>query len=77
MGSFHVRTDLALEARESISDADSAMRGVITEESYDEEQDIRVTRVEITTKNAAKALGKPVGIYITIEAPGMLDFQRI
>ena len=28
MGSFHVRTDLALEARESISDADSAMRGV-------------------------------------------------
>lgn len=73
MGSFHVRTDLALEARESISDADSAMRGVITEESYDEEQDIRVTRVEITTKNAAKALGKPVGIYITIEAPGMLE----
>ena len=28
MGSFQVRTDLALEARESISEADSTLRGV-------------------------------------------------
>lgn len=73
MGSFQVRTDLALEARESVSEADSTLRGVITEEEYDEEADIRVTRVEITTKNAAKALGKPMGVYITIEAPGMME----
>ncbi|MCH5269464.1 MAG: GPR endopeptidase [Lachnospiraceae bacterium] len=73
MGSFQVRTDLALEARESISEADSTLRGVIVEEDYDEEADVRVTRVEITTKNAAKALGKPMGVYITIEAPGMLE----
>lgn len=73
MGSFQVRTDLALEARESVSEADSTLRGVIMEESYDEEDDIRVTRVEITTKNASKALGKPMGVYITIEAPGMLE----
>lgn len=73
MGSFQARTDLALEARESISEADSTLRGVIMEESYDEEDDIRVTRVEITTKNAAKALGKPMGVYITIEAPRMLE----
>ena len=73
MGSFQARTDLALEARESISEADSALRGVIMEESYDEEDDIRVTRVEITTKNAAKMLGKPMGVYITIEVPRMLE----
>lgn len=73
MGSFQARTDLALEARESVSEADSTLRGVIMEESYDEEDDIRVTRVEITTKNAAKTLGKPMGIYITIEAPRMLE----
>lgn len=73
MGSFQVRTDLALEARESVSEADSTLRGVITEEEYDEEADVRVTRVEITTKNAAKALGKPMGVYITIEAPGMME----
>ena len=73
MGSFQARTDLALEARESISEADSTLRGVIMEETYNEEDDIRVTRVEITTKNAAKTLGKPMGVYITIEAPRMLE----
>lgn len=73
MGSFQARTDLALEARESISEADSTLRGVIMDETYNEEDDIRVTRVEITTKNAAKTLGKPMGVYITIEAPRMLE----
>lgn len=73
MGCFQVRTDLALEARESITEADSSLRGVKLEEEYDEEEDIRVTTVEITTKNGAKAMGKPMGTYITIEAPGMLE----
>ncbi len=73
MGCFQVRTDLALEARESITETDSSLRGVKLEEEYDEEEDIRVTTVEITTKNGAKAMGKPMGTYITIEAPGMLE----
>ena len=73
MGCFQVRTDLALEARESITDADSTLRGVKLEEDYDEETDIKVTKVEITTKNGAKAMGKPMGTYITIEAPNMLE----
>ena len=34
MGSFQVRTDLALEARESISEADSELHGVSVEEYY-------------------------------------------
>lgn len=73
MSCFQARTDLALEARESITDADSSLRGVRVEEEYDEEQDIRVTLVEITTKNGAKTMGKPMGTYITIEVPGMLE----
>lgn len=73
MGCFQVRTDLALEARESITEADSALHGVKVCEAYDEETDIKVTRVEITTKNGAKAMGKPMGNYVTIEAPAMLD----
>lgn len=73
MGCFQGRTDLALEARESITEADTTLRGVKLEEEYDEETDIRVTQVEITTKNGAKAMGKPMGTYITIEAPGMLE----
>ncbi len=73
MNCFQVRTDLALEARESISEADGSLHGVKVEENYDEETDIRVTRVEITTKNGARAMGKPMGTYVTIEAAGMLE----
>lgn len=73
MSCFQGRTDLALEAKESITEADGALRGVIVDETYNEETDITVTRVEITTRNAAKMMGKPMGIYITIEAPGMLE----
>lgn len=73
MSCFKARTDLALEARESITDADSSLRGVKMEEEYDEETDIRITKVEITTKNGARAMGKPMGTYITIEVPGMLE----
>ena len=73
MGNFQMRTDLALEARESISEADSKLRGVRVEERYHEEEDIHVTKVMIDTKNAAKAMGKPMGIYVTMEAPAMVE----
>ena len=73
MGNFQVRTDLALEARESISEADSELRGVRVEEYYKEQEDVRVTKVMIDTKNAAKAMGKPMGIYVTMEAPAMVE----
>lgn len=73
MSGFQVRTDLALEARESVSDADGQLRGVRVEEDYDEENDLKVTKVLIDTKNAAKTMGKPMGTYITIEAPAMLE----
>ncbi len=73
MGFFQMRTDLALEARESISEAESELRGVQVEEYYREEEDVRVTKVTIDTKNAAKAMGKPMGIYVTMEAPAMVE----
>ena len=43
------------------------------EENYDEENEIRVTKVIIETKNGAKAMGKPMGTYVTLEAPGMVE----
>ena len=70
---FQMRTDLALEAHESISEAESELRGVRVEECYHEEEDIRVTKVYIDTQNAAKAMGKPVGTYVTMEAPAMIE----
>lgn len=73
MSGFQVRTDLALEARESISEADSELRGVRVDEYYLEEDDIQVTKVMIDTKNAARAMGKPIGVYVTMEAPAMVE----
>jgi len=72
MSGFMIRTDLALEARECMEDGTEECRGVIVEEEYKEESEIRITRVEITTKNGAKAMGKPIGTYITLEAPAMV-----
>ena len=73
MSSFQVRTDLALEARESISETKNELHGVHVAEYKKDEEGICVTRVLIETKNAAKAMGKPIGMYITIEAPQMLE----
>lgn len=73
MSNFQVRTDLALEARESISEAESELRGVRVEEYYKEKEDVRVTKVMVDTKNAAKVMGKPVGTYVTMEAPAMVE----
>lgn len=73
MGSFQIRTDLALEARECIEETEGEIRGVRYEEYYDDKKDITVTKVMIDTKNGAKAMGKPIGTYVTMEAPGMLE----
>ncbi len=71
MGSFMIRTDLALEAKESVEDGAEKLRGVFVEEVCDEKNEIKVTKVKIESKNSAKILGKPIGTYITIEAPAM------
>lgn len=68
---FRVRTDLAVEAKESFTEDNVEIRGVKIEENYDEKTDITVTRVVIETKNGAKAMGKPMGVYVTLEAPNM------
>ena len=72
MEQFQVRTDLALEARERFEE-DVEIRGVAVEERYDEKHDIRITKVCIESENGAKAMGKPVGVYITLEAPKLSD----
>ena len=73
MAYFQARTDLALEAREYIEDANGELRGIVVEEYESEENGIYVTKVQITTKNGARMLGKPMGTYITLEIPGLCD----
>ena len=67
---YCVRTDLALEEKERFESDDVEISGVVLEEEYDEEREIRTTRVVIETENGAAAMGKPVGTYLTLEAPG-------
>ena len=64
------RTDLALEAREMLSrQVNESIPGVQIETEKDEE--LVITRVNITTPQAEKMMGKVQGRYITIEAPGL------
>ena len=71
MEKFQVRTDLALEARERFEEDHVEVPGVKIEERYRQETDIRITRVVIETENGSKIMGKPRGVYVTLEAPGM------
>lgn len=73
MSNIQVRTDLALEAKESIDNADDRMNGVHMDEYYLEKEDIHVTKVVIESKNAAKLMGKPMGKYVTMEAPALIE----
>lgn len=66
MSQIRVRTDLAVEARDYIMDADEELRGIRVEEVS--EGDVHTTTVYIESKNASKAMGKPMGTYITVEA---------
>ena len=73
MSCFQVRTDLALEARESIGRAEEELPGIRVEEYDKEEIQVHVTKVVISSKNGAKAMQKPMGNYITLEAPAMQE----
>ena len=66
---YSVRTDLALEEKERFESDNVEIPGVVLEEDYDEEREIRVTRVQIETENGAKAMGKPVGSYLPPDTP--------
>ena len=68
---YRIRTDLALEQKERFAADNVEVPGVILDETYDEEREIRVTTVKIETENGAKIMGKPVGTYITMEAPDL------
>ena len=68
MGSYRIRTDLALETTERFSEEKVEIRGVEIHEDYDSEKDIKTTVVKIKTENGARAMGRPQGTYITMEA---------
>lgn len=74
-----VRTDLTLEAHELIKekaareDASQGQNtpGVEVESAGTDE--IKITRVRVTSPTGEAAIGKPMGNYITLEVPGLRD----
>ena len=68
---YSIRTDLAMEQRERFEADNIEIQGVTLEEEYDEEKEIRITTVRIETENGAKMMKKPVGTYVTFEAPNL------
>ena len=71
MEHFPIRTDLALETRERMESEQEELRGVTCEKIYDEKRNVTITKVKIETENGAKMIGKPIGTYVTLEAPDM------
>lgn len=66
---YNFRTDLASERRDLYRKANSVENEVKGIESEKEEinQNISVERVKITNEEGEKAIGKPIGNYITID----------
>ena len=68
---YNIHTDLALEDKERFESDNVEISGVSVDEVYNEEKEIQITTVKILTENGAKIMRKPVGTYITMEAPNM------
>ena len=67
---YQIRTDLALETQEKMQEEKVELKGVrFKEETI--HKNLTVSTVVIETENGAKAMEKPKGTYITIEARDM------
>ena len=66
---YNFRTDLASERRDIYQKANNVEDQIDGIESEKEEinEDIKIERVKITNENGEKAIGKPIGDYITID----------
>lgn len=66
---YNFRTDLASERRDIYQKANNLSNEIEGIESTKEEinENIKVERVKITNENGEKAIGKPMGNYITID----------
>ena len=70
---YNFRTDLASERRDIYNKANKLENDIDGIESEKEEinENIKVERVKITNENGEKAIGKPMGNYITIDVKNL------
>lgn len=67
---FQIRTDLAIETRELYKEKNNReVPGVEVEK--EEEKEYTITRVKILDEVGTKEMGKPQGVYVTIEVPAL------
>lgn len=67
---YNVQIDLALEAKELAEmGTGSPIPGVISQTS--EEGGVKVTQLHVQNEQAARAIGKMPGHYVTLEVPGL------
>jgi spore protease len=66
---YNFRTDLASERRDIYKKANKLESEIDGIESKKEEKDenIKIERVKIVNESGEKAIGKPIGNYITID----------
>ena len=65
---FQARTDLALEERERFPGDGGEVTGVVLKEK-ERSGGFRLTEVTILDEEGARQMGKPAGVYLTLEAP--------
>ena len=78
-----IRTDLVMEAHELLKENEfrqgpSGMReppGVDVE--HDGNDNIKVTRVKVTSPAGEASIGKPMGNYVTLEIPGLKENDQV
>lgn len=70
----NIRTDLAIEAKEIYQKESNGNIAGVEVEEYSEE-DIKVTNVKIVNEIGERAMGKPIGSYITIEIPEFAHYD--
>ena len=69
---FKIRTDLALEEREGLKEAAEEVSGVSFKKWEGKRSAAQITEVKVLNEHGTKALGKPMGSYLTLEADKLL-----
>lgn len=81
-----MRSDLIIEAsslevgkvvnEKIVSDKNVEVNGVVVKEVWNEDHSMKVTTIQIRTKEGAKVMERPIGTYITMELPELLQEEE-
>lgn len=67
-----MRTDMAIESRELMG---AGKFDGISEENF-EDTGMKISRITVENEKGADAIGKPVGVYTTIDLPKLADYDE-